>query len=147
MRFTEIFRTAPVWLLQFTAIAMDARLLSFHLPDISKRLRWGIAGYEDARQWPLLPSGMMTAGDTIPDIDPRRLWLALFCIVTEGGPIQDFADRLSPENEENLSHRHNIPLLDDMTFALDLDGKPEQQWSPYEKRRMRKLSERISRLG
>ena len=27
VRFTEIFRTAPVWLLQFTGISMDARLL------------------------------------------------------------------------------------------------------------------------
>ena len=74
-RFTEIFTTAPVWLLQFTGIAIDATLLKFHVPAISKRLRWGSAGYEDAQRWPLLPSGMMTAGDPIPDNDPRRWWL------------------------------------------------------------------------
>ena len=35
-RLTEIFRTAPFWLLQFTGIAMDARLLNFRVPDIIK---------------------------------------------------------------------------------------------------------------
>jgi hypothetical protein len=53
-RFTEIFRTAPVWLLQFTGIAMDAGFLEFHLPNITKNLRWGSDGFEDARRWPLL---------------------------------------------------------------------------------------------
>ena len=94
-RFTEIFRTAPVWLPQFTGISMDARLLKFHVPDISQRLRWGSAGFEDARRWPLLPSGVMTAGDPIPDNDPRQLWLTLFCIMTVGDPIQAFENRLS----------------------------------------------------
>jgi hypothetical protein len=36
-RFSEIFSTAPVWLLQFTGISLDARLLKFHVPDISQR--------------------------------------------------------------------------------------------------------------
>ena len=124
-RFTEIFRTAPVWLLQFTGIS---------------------TGFEDARRWPLLPSGVMTAGDPIPDNDPRQLWLTLFCIMTVGDPIQAFENRLSREKEENRSHRANDPLLKDIFFALNLDGKPEEEWSGYEKRRMRKLSERISRL-
>jgi hypothetical protein len=145
-RFTEIFRTAPVWLLQFTGISMDARLLKFHVPDISQRLTWGSAGYKDALRWPLLPSGVMTAGDPIPDNDPRQLWLTLFCIMTVGDPIQAFENRLSREKEENRSHRANDPLLKDIFFALNLDGKPEEEWSGYEKRRMRKLSERISRL-
>src|SRR4029450_4368530 len=48
-RFTKIFRTAPVWLLQLTGMALDARLLKFDLPDISDTLRWGSAGLEDAR--------------------------------------------------------------------------------------------------
>jgi hypothetical protein len=60
-RFTEIFRTAPVWLLQFTGTSMDARMLKFHLPDISQRISWGSAGFKDARRWPLLPLGVMTA--------------------------------------------------------------------------------------
>ncbi len=126
---------------------MDARLLIFQVPDVSKRLKWGSVGYEEARRWPLLPSGMMTAGDPIPDIDPRELWLARFCMITFGDPISAFEHRLSREKEENLFDRDTDPLLKDMLFALDLDGKPEEEWSRYEKRRMRKLSERISRLG
>jgi hypothetical protein len=144
-RFTKIFRTAPVWLLQFTGMAMDARLLNFHLPDVSESLRWGGAGFEDAGRWPLLPSGIMTAGDPISDLDERRLWLILFCMMTD--PIPDFANDLSRQDEENCSHGDNDPLFEDMLFALDLDGKPEKEWSRYEKRRMRKLSERISRLS
>ena len=143
-RFTEIFRTAPVWLLQFTGMAMDARLLNFQLPDVSERLRWGSAGYEDARRWPQLPLGVMTEGDPIPDLDERRLWIILFCMITV--PTPDFPNNLSREDEEVRSHLENDPLLKDLVFALDLDGKPEQEWSRYEKRRMRKLSERISRL-
>jgi hypothetical protein len=144
-RFTEIFRTATVWLLQFTGMAMDARLLKFHLrPDISETLKWGSAGFEDARQWPRLPLGTMTAGDSIPDLDGRRLWIIPFCMITV--PIPDFPNNLSREDEEVRSHLDNDPLLEDLCFALDLDGKPEQEWSRYEKRRMRKLSERISRL-
>ena len=57
----------PVWLLQFTGMAMDARLLKFDLPDISDTLGWGSAGYEDARRWPLLPVGTIMAGEPIPD--------------------------------------------------------------------------------
>jgi hypothetical protein len=145
-RFTEIFTTAPAWLLQFAGISIDAPLLKFHVPNISKRLRWGSAGYEDARRWPLLPSGTMTAGDPIPDNDPRRSWLDLFSIMTAGDPIKAFEDRLSREKEENHSLRDKDPLVEAICFALDLDGKPEEEWSGYEKRRMRKLSERISRL-
>jgi hypothetical protein len=143
-RFTEIFSTAPVWLLQFTGVAMDARLLKFNLPDyISATLRWGSAGYEDARRWPLLPVGTITAGDRIPDLDPRRLWIVMFCMITE--PFPDLKD-LSREDEEIRSHRDKDSLLEDICLALDLDRKPEREWSNYEKRRMRKLSERISRI-
>src|SRR5262245_18514616 len=141
--FTELCRTAPVGLLQFTGMAMDARLLKFDLPDVSKRLNWGSAGYQDARRWPLLPIGTMTAGDPIPDLDPRRLWIIPFCMMTN--PILDFADTLSREDEEISSHRD--PLVRDIFFALDLDRKPEKEWSHYEQRRMRKLAERISRLS
>jgi hypothetical protein len=142
-RFTEIFSTAPVWLLQFTGIAMDARLLKFQLPDLSGTLKWGSDGFEDARRWPSLPLNTMTAGDPIPEIDARQLRIALFCMITI--PIPDSWDDISLEDEEN-SYRRNDPLLDDICFALDLDEKPEEKWSRYEKRRMRRLAERISRL-
>ena len=101
-RFTEIFKTAPAWLLQFTGIAWDAHLLEIHMPDISKKLRWGSAGYEEARQWPLLPSGTLTAGDPIPDIDARWVWLAQFCIVTTF--IPNFVDEL-------FRARRKIPFI------------------------------------
>jgi hypothetical protein len=82
-RFTEIFMTAPAWLLRFTAVAMDARLLKFDLPsNISDTFKWGSAGYEDARRWPLLPVGTITAGDPIPASDPRRVWIILACQIT-----------------------------------------------------------------
>ena len=81
-RFTEIFRRAPVWLLQFTGMAMDARLLKFKLPNISKKLRWGSAGFGDSRRWPLLPVGTISAGDPIPDSDPRWLLIMLFRMIT-----------------------------------------------------------------
>ena len=57
-RFTELFEAAPVWLLQFTGMIWDASLLKFQLPEVSQRLSWGSAGYEEARRWPLLPSGL-----------------------------------------------------------------------------------------
>jgi hypothetical protein len=140
-RFTKIFRTAPVWLLQLTGMALDARLLKFDLPDISDTLRWGSAGLEDARRWPLLPLGTITAGDPITESDPRRLWIILFCMITE--PFPELEDLF---REDQGTRREMDRLLQDVFLALDLDRKPESKWSAYEKRRMRKLSERISRL-
>jgi hypothetical protein len=64
-RFTEIFRTAPVWLLQFTNIRLDAWLLKFDLPDISAEPVWGTEGVKDSKRWPRLPSGTMAAGDPV----------------------------------------------------------------------------------
>jgi hypothetical protein len=64
-RFSEIFRTAPVWLLQFTMIRLDAWLLKFDLPDISAELMWGVEGVNDSKRWPLLPLGTMAAGDPV----------------------------------------------------------------------------------
>ena len=78
-RFTEIFRTAPVWLLQFTRIWLDAPVLEFDLPDISAELLWGVEGVKDAKRWPRLPLGTMAAGDPV-------------CIAPE-----EFGSDLSPE--------------------------------------------------
>ncbi len=54
-RFTEIFRTAPSWLLNFTRTTVDADILKFKLPEKLGRSKWGSKGYEDSRAWPLLP--------------------------------------------------------------------------------------------
>jgi hypothetical protein len=146
-RFTEIFQTAPIWLLQFTAVAIDARLLKFDLPDIGNTLQWGSTGFEDARRWPLLPLGTMRAGDPVPDLDERRLWIALACMMTLGD-LSQFVEYDFPRVKEEIRSHHdgNLGLLDDMILAFDLDGKPEEEWSSHEKRRMRKLSEQISLL-
>ena len=127
---------------------MDARLLNFQLPDLSRRFRWGSAGYEEARRWPLLPSGMMTRGDAIAVSDERFLWLALFCMVTDGGPFPDpvhFEETLAQEAEAINSHPDR-DLIEQMRFALDLDKKPIEEWSRHDKRRIRKLSERFCQL-
>jgi hypothetical protein len=65
-RFTEIFRTAPGWLLEFTRIRLDARVLEFGLPKISAEPIWGVDGLKDFKRWPLLPLGTMAAGGPVP---------------------------------------------------------------------------------
>jgi len=145
-RFTEIFATAPMWLLQFTAVAMDARLLKFDLPYISQILEWGSAGFDDARRWPSLPLETMTAGDPISHRDGRRLWIALACMMTQGDLSRLEYDSTQVKEETRSNQDGNLSLLDDMMFALDLDEKPEEEWSSRETRRMRKLSEQISLL-
>jgi hypothetical protein len=61
-RFAEIFRSAPVWLLQFTRMTLDAWCLKFHLPEMAANSEWGDLGFKDSERWPLLPLGVMTAG-------------------------------------------------------------------------------------
>ena len=65
-RFTEIFRTAPGWLLEFTRIEWDAYVLKFDLPEISDELVWGVEGLKDSERWPRLPLGTMAAGGPVP---------------------------------------------------------------------------------
>jgi len=142
-RFTEIFSTAPVWVLQFTGLTRDAHLLNFRLPDISRsRFIWGSLGYEDATRWPLLPLGTMAAGDPIANTDPRQLYIAYLGVVW---PILD-EDNPSQEKEEKNISRYDKHILEEFCFALDLDRKPEEEWTPHEKRRMRKVSKLVSRL-
>jgi hypothetical protein len=64
-RFTEIFSTAPGWLLEFTRMRIDAEALEFHLPDTSAELIWGVDGIKDSKRWPLLPLGTMAAGGPV----------------------------------------------------------------------------------
>ena len=124
---------------------MDARWLLFRLPPIPETLRWGVEGYEEARRWPLVPLGTMTAGDPISDFDPRRLWIAAFCTLPEGKP-EDFGQCLAGESEEKYFADRNS-LLGDVMLALDLDKTPEKEWSHYEKRRMLRLYERLEKAG
>jgi hypothetical protein len=140
-RFTEIFRRTPVWLLQFTGMAMDARLLAFELPTISKKLRWGSSGFEDSRRWPLLPVGTISAGDPISDSDPRRFLIMLFWMITAPFPnLEDFRQR---EKKRSPGNRDELELLE---FLVESYVKPDSEWSDYEKRRVRQLCDRIVRL-
>jgi hypothetical protein len=66
-KFTEIFRNAPIWLLEFTWMRLDASLLKFDLPEMSNKQVWGEQGLKDMLRWPLLPLGMMTDGDPISE--------------------------------------------------------------------------------
>jgi hypothetical protein len=147
-RFSEIFAAAPVWLLQFTGLAWDARWLKFTLPDISRsRFDWGGVGYEDARSWPRLPSGTITAGDPIPSDDIRQVWLIGFCMLTEGDFVQAFNDGFSAGEEELPST--GDALLDEMLWATPFlfDERTVDELPPYEKRRVLKLLDRVSRLS
>ena len=69
--FTEIFASAPPWLLKFTFSELDARYLEFDLPNLSAAPKWGSAGLKDAYRWPCLPQGTMTAGSPVPDDEDK----------------------------------------------------------------------------
>jgi hypothetical protein len=109
-RFTEVFRTAPVWLLEFTNIQMDAPILEFDLPDLSDELSWGVEGVKDAARWPLLPLGTIAAGDPV-------------CAVAE-----EF-DGLSSKERR---------------FYEEIQKRPREEWSRFERRRAQQLVKRLS---
>lgn len=140
-RFTEIFRRAPVWLLQFTGMALDARILKFELPNISKKLRWGSSGFDDSRRWPLLPLDTISAGDPIPDLDPRWFFIIVCCMITEPFPNLEDLSR-QPEKELSCGGKRELELLE---FAVQSEIKAGSDWSDYEKRRVRKLYDWIVR--
>ena len=72
IKFTEVFKAAPIWLLEFTCTTMDAGWLRFSLPDLSGSPEWGEVGLRSASVWPLLPARVKTEGERIPRraIDP-----------------------------------------------------------------------------
>jgi hypothetical protein len=89
-KFTEIFSAAPVWLLEFTQMEVDAYLLQFNLSEMRDKLVWGQKGLEDSKRWPFLPLGMMSDGDPVAEVAP------------ESG--------VSPEDEERSHRRTRIRL-------------------------------------
>ncbi len=93
-RFTEIFRTAPVWLLQFTHMDRDAHVLEFEVSEMSAKLVWGTEGIVDAKRWPLLPRGTMTAGCPVCDAQ------------------DDFESDLSPEERRFYQEMKEIPEME-----------------------------------
>jgi hypothetical protein len=137
--FTVIFAKAPIWLLQFTGVALDVCALKFKLPNITKRIAWGSKGFDDARRWPLLPNGTIAAGDPIADRDVRRVIIALWCIPAP--PSLDVQDLFQPK-EENLSRR-DMDMLELFGMAVEEERKPDKKWSSYEMSRARRLCKRI----
>jgi hypothetical protein len=134
--FSKIFRGAPGWLLNFTQTFIDAGFLQFDLPNsIFWRPKWGRDGYEQSRQWPLLPSDTIAAGDPVPD-EEARSWpfpLREETSTTEDSQIQK--DDLSPE----------VARLMDLPLFVDVMDHPEKEkeLSRYEKFRVRDLCEHM----
>jgi hypothetical protein len=138
--FAEIFRKAPAWLLQFTALALDARFLKFGLAEVPGKFKWGGAGYDDARRWPSLPQGTISAGDSIPISDPRQLWIILACVITVPIPDGEELDRIIEQDRVRCEENAH---LQELLLFLDLEEKPESEWSRYERGRIRRLLKRM----
>jgi hypothetical protein len=100
---------------------------------------WGTAGFADAERWPLLPNGVLTAGEPIPHHDARHIRLVAQSIVPPIDGIPKNVDLLAPKDDP--SHEGGT-ILDDIDFAVSLTEKPE--WSAYERRTMRKILRRLS---
>jgi hypothetical protein len=64
-RFSEIFKTAPAWLLKFSFIRLDAKILKFDTPNLAAAPEFGELGLRDALRWPLLPLGTVAEGNPI----------------------------------------------------------------------------------
>ena len=139
-RFAKIFSTAPAWLLQFTRTVLDAWIIRFRLAEMKPNPNWGTAGFADAEHWPLLPNGVLTAGEPIPHHDARHIILVMQSIVPPIDRIPKNVDLFAPKDDP--SHEGGT-ILDDIDFAVSLNEKPE--WSAYERRRMRKILRRLSR--
>jgi hypothetical protein len=139
-RFAEIFSKAPAWLLQFTRTVLDAWIIRFRLPEMKPNPNWGSAGFADAERWPLLPKGVLSAGEPIPHHDARHMSLMIQSIVPPIDCLPKDVDLFAPNDVP--SHESGT-ILDDIDFAFSLDKKPE--WSAYERRRMRKFLRRLSR--
>jgi hypothetical protein len=88
-RFTEIFKTAPPWLLEFTFTFLDAKVLKFDLPDLSAAPEFGDIGLRDAFRWPLLPLGVMTEGHLAPSQEPVSVEDCMFILETLAKPVSE----------------------------------------------------------
>ena len=141
-KFTEIFRTAPVWLLNFTGTLWDAAVLRFNLPQ-ECRPKWGAAEYEGSRRWPLLPLGTMTDGDPVPDKDARR-WPFPLRMTKQTDRSADLEENLSQEDEKGPSPEAERSA--DLELAIDVAKHPEKEreLSRYQNLRLRDLFEYLA---
>ena len=72
LKFKRIFSKAPVWLLKFTGIEWDAKLLGFKLRKLVGAPALGWEARRDRNRWPFLPEGTIDAGG--PCSDPDEPW-------------------------------------------------------------------------
>jgi hypothetical protein len=68
-KFEQIFSKAPDWLLKFTGIEWDAKLLGFTLRKLVGAPALGREARLDRNQWPFLPEGTIDAGGPCSDPD------------------------------------------------------------------------------
>ena len=69
LKFERIFSKAPVWLLKFTGIEWDAKLLGFKLRKLVGAPALGWEARRDRNRWPFLPEGTIDAGGACSDPD------------------------------------------------------------------------------
>jgi len=72
LKFERIFSKAPVWLLHFTGVEWDAKLLGFKLPKLVGAPALGQEARLDRNRWPQLPKGTIDAGG--PCSEPDEPW-------------------------------------------------------------------------
>jgi hypothetical protein len=72
LKFEQIFSKAPVWLLNFTGIEWDAKLLGFKLPKLVGAPALGEEARLDRNRWPFLPEGTIDRGG--PCSEPDEPW-------------------------------------------------------------------------
>ena len=72
LKFEQIFSKAPVWLLKFTGVEWDAKLLGFKLRKLVGAPELGSGARRDRNRWPSLPQGTIDAGG--PCSDPDEPW-------------------------------------------------------------------------
>ena len=69
LKFERIFSKAPVWLLHFTGIEWDAKLLGFKLRKLVGAPALGSEARRDRNGWPWLPKGTIDAGGPCSEAD------------------------------------------------------------------------------
>ena len=62
LKFERIFSEAPAWLLKFTAVEWDAKLLGFKLRELVGTPELGRRARHDRNSWPSLPQETIDAG-------------------------------------------------------------------------------------
>jgi hypothetical protein len=71
-KFELIFSEAPAWLLKFTAVEWDAKLLGFTLRELVGAPELGRQARLDRNRWPFLPNETIDAGG--PCSEPDEPW-------------------------------------------------------------------------